>query len=198
MDPLATNPLGILTFIVAPAILTNASSVMALGTANRFARAIDRARHLASQVEGKEKHGDPEVALRIRQLRIAERRALCLVRALTSFYLSVGSFAAASLVSLLTAVLFVAHQELLRQVALIVALCAGSAGVGGLVCGSALLVWETRMALRILSEETKFRLEHFSQRPPSASLGTEGERQNSGEKKPGGDERFIARGNQGG
>ena len=51
MDPLATNPFGILTFIVAPAILTNASSVMALGTSNRFARAIDRARALSSQVE---------------------------------------------------------------------------------------------------------------------------------------------------
>ena len=38
MDGLGANPLGILTFIVAPAILTNASSVMALGTANRFAR----------------------------------------------------------------------------------------------------------------------------------------------------------------
>lgn len=48
MEGLGTNPLGILTFIVAPAILTNASSVMALGTANRFARAIDRARELSA------------------------------------------------------------------------------------------------------------------------------------------------------
>ena len=32
MDPLATNPFGILRFIVAPAILTNASSAMALST----------------------------------------------------------------------------------------------------------------------------------------------------------------------
>ena len=101
MDPLGTNPLGILTFIVAPAILTNAPSVMALGTANRFARAIDRARALSFEVEGKEHDPDPAIALRIRQLHSAERRALLLVRALTAFYLSVGSFAAASLVSLL-------------------------------------------------------------------------------------------------
>src|SRR4030081_2477442 len=99
MDPLAPNPFGMLTFIVAPAILTNASSVMALGTSNRFARSNDRARALSSQVQGKENDPDPEVALRLRQLRVAERRVLLLVRALTAFYLSVGSFAADSLTS---------------------------------------------------------------------------------------------------
>ena len=165
MDALGGNPLGILTFIVAPAILTNASSVMALGTANRFARAIDRARELSAQVEGKEHDPDPEIALRLRQLQSAERRALLLVRALTAFYLSVGCFAAASLISLLGAVLFVAHQELLHRPTLIVAFCAGAAGVGGLVTGSGLLVWETRMALRILSDETDFMLKRPSRKP---------------------------------
>jgi hypothetical protein len=165
MDALGGNPLGILTFIVAPAILTNASSVMALGTANRFARAIDRARELSAQVEGKEHDPDPEIALRLRQLKSAERRALLLVRSLTAFYLSVGCFAAASLISLLGAVLFVAHQELLHRPTLIAAFCAGAAGVGGLVTGSGLLVWETRMALRILSDETDFMLKRPSRKP---------------------------------
>jgi len=162
MDPLGLNPFAILTFIAAPAILTNSSSVMALGTANRFARTIDRVRALASQVEGKENAIDPEIALRLRQLRVAEKRALILVRALTAFYLAVGSFAAASLVSLLGAVFFVSGQELLRPVALGVAFCAGLAGVGGLVTGSGMLVWETRLALRILHEETQFRLKSFT------------------------------------
>jgi hypothetical protein len=156
MGPWGENPFAVLTFIVAPAILTNASSIMALGTSNRFARAIDRARWLSSQVEEKGEDPDPETALRVRQLRYAERRALLLVRALTAFYLAVGSFAAASLVSLLGAVFFVAQQEHLRQVTLAVALCAGAAGVGGLVAGSGLLVWETRMALPILAEATQF------------------------------------------
>lgn len=165
MDALGTNPLGILTFIVAPAILTNASSVMSLGTANRFARAIDRARELSAQVEGKEHDPDPEIALRLRQLTSAERRALLLVRALTSFYLSVGCFAAASLISLLGAVLFIAGHESLHRPTLIAALVAGAAGVGGLVAGSGLLVWETRMALRILSDETDFMLKRSPRKP---------------------------------
>lgn len=158
MDALGTNPLGILTFIVAPAILTNASSVMTLGTSNRFARAIDRARSLAAEVEGKEGGPDPIVALRTRQLRIAERRVLLIVRALTAYYLSVGAFAAASLVSLLAAVFFVAGQELLRHITLAVALAAGVTGVFGLAIGSAILVWESRLALRILQEETEHSL----------------------------------------
>jgi hypothetical protein len=165
MDGFGTNPFGILTFIVAPAILTNASSVMALGTSNRFARAIDRARALSLQVKGKEPDADPEIALRLRQLRVAERRALFLVRALTAFYVSVGSFAAASLVALLGAILAVAHAELLHQVTRVVAISAGVAGVGGLVTGSGLLVWETRMALRILREETAFLLSRSSGNP---------------------------------
>jgi hypothetical protein len=166
MDGVGSNPLGMLTFIVAPAILTNASSVMALGTSNRFARTIDRARALSAHVEGNERDADPEAAFLIRQMRTAERRALCLVRALTAFYLSVGAFAAASLVSLLGAVFFVAQNETLHVVALTIAMCAGVAGVGGLVTGSGLLVWETRMALRILREETTFML---NRSPPNAS-----------------------------
>src|SRR6516165_222620 len=158
MDGVGSNPLGMLTFIVAPAILTNASSVMALGTSNRFARTIDRARALSAEVDRGENDAGPEGAFQIRQLRTAERRALCLVRALTAFYLSVGAFAAASLVSLLGAVFFVAQSPTLHVVALTIAMCAGVAGVAGLMTGSGLLVWETRMALRILREEMTFML----------------------------------------
>jgi hypothetical protein len=161
MDPLAGNPFAILTFIAAPAILTNSSSVMALGTSNRFARTMDRARALSVQLQGREREQSDEVALRIRQLRTVERRALLLVRALTAFYVSVGSFAAASLVSLLGAILFVAELHALRHVSLVVASFAGATGVGGLVVGSTLLVWETRIALRILGAETAFMLRDF-------------------------------------
>ena len=84
-SPLESNPLGILTFIVAPAILTNASSIMALGTSNRFARAIDRARSLLAETKSRKGDADVESALRVRQLITAERRVLLLVRALTAF-----------------------------------------------------------------------------------------------------------------
>ena len=49
MTDLESNPFAILTFIVAPAILTNASSINALATSNRLARSIDRARKISSE-----------------------------------------------------------------------------------------------------------------------------------------------------
>lgn len=160
MDGLGTNPFAVLTFIVAPAVLTNASSLMALQTANRFARTIDRARALAAQINGKK---DPEGAtgsardtLQWRQLLAAENRGLLLVRALTAFYLSVGSFAGASFASLVGAIFVVAQDELLWTIAFIAALCSGAIGIGGLLAGSGLLVWETRKALAILRDETEY------------------------------------------
>jgi len=153
MDPMS-NPLSILTFIVAPAILTNASSVMALGTSNRFARAIDRARVMAAEIETKTLSDEERERLG-RRIGYAERRAQILLRALTSFYVSVGSFGAASLIALVSAGFFIARQDALRDIALGAGLLAGVMGIGGLVTGSALLVWETRMTLAILKMETK-------------------------------------------
>src|SRR5437660_12733729 len=102
MDP-QINPFSVLTFIVAPAILTNASSVMTMGTSTRFARAIDRVRALSSQVENQQTAEGEEADLRMRQLRAAEKRTLMLLHAMSAFYTSVGAFAAASLISLLGA-----------------------------------------------------------------------------------------------
>jgi hypothetical protein len=164
MDPLGANPFAILTFIAAPAILTNASSVMSLGTSNRYARAVDRARSLAALLEKRPDDVDAETRLRLRQLDVAERRVLLLVRALTSFYLAMGSFAAASLASLFGATFVALGLGVAREAALVVAMVSGIGGVGGLVSGSALLVWETRMTLRILAEEGAFVRQQLARR----------------------------------
>jgi hypothetical protein len=95
----------------------------------------------------------------VKQLRYATRRVLLLVRALTCFYVSLGSFAAASLTSLVGAALVLAHLDVPRVVVMLVAFACGVAGVGGLVSGSALLVWESRLALAILREETGLAVE---------------------------------------
>jgi hypothetical protein len=158
MDPINVNPFSLLTFIAAPAILTNASSVNALSTSNRLARSMDRARVISRQIEEHENDADGGNAVRLKLLQLAERRTLLIVRALTCFYIAIGSFAAASLISLLGAVFVAAQQDLLRQVTLAISLCAGIVGVGGLTCGSGLLVFETRMALRGMAEETRFLL----------------------------------------
>src|SRR5690606_27097278 len=90
--PLVTgaNPFAVLSFIVAPAILTNASSLLAMSTSNRLARAVDRERELTKQLEGSGDPGAAETDRRLRQLSSAEQRALMLIQALRSFYEALG------------------------------------------------------------------------------------------------------------
>lgn len=149
---LGANPFAILSFIVAPAILTNASSVLALSTSNRLARTIDRARELARQLD----EGDPtdrrETDRRLRELAAAEHRALLLIRGLRSFYAALGGFAAAALLSIVGAVLVSMEVGAPVLVFEIVAVVVGGVAVGALVHGSVMLVRETRLVVRIVSE----------------------------------------------
>jgi hypothetical protein len=50
IDPLTQNPFAALTAVMAPAVLTNASTVLCLGTNNRIARVVDRTRFLAGEM----------------------------------------------------------------------------------------------------------------------------------------------------
>ncbi len=150
----AGNPFAVLTLIAAPAVLTNASAVMSLSTSNRFARAVDRARSLAKELQSKKDSQDNLTALRFRQLGYANRRAMLLVRALTAFYVSLGAFAAAAITSLVGAVLVMLGADGVAVVTELIALVAGAVGVGGLVTGSGVLVYETRLTLAIIREET--------------------------------------------
>jgi Protein of unknown function (DUF2721) len=150
MAALDVNPFSVLTFIAAPAILTNASSVMALGTSNRFARVMDRSRILAKAIH--DEAGAPrEVYLRM--LGRNERRGDFLVRALRAFYLSLGCFAGASLVSLLGASIAALDVPYVMRISFGLALAAGIGGVSGLIAGCIHLVRETTLAQLSLHEE---------------------------------------------
>ncbi len=152
--PIADNPFAVLTLIAAPAVFTNASFVLALGTGNRLARTVDRTRQLA-----KELHADPpnaeEAKLWSRQIERLQVRAKLLVRAMSFFYTAVGAFAAASLVSVLGASLAASEFRMSFATIAAISLVAGAVGFIGLVVGCTLLVRETRLALLSLSEEAK-------------------------------------------
>ncbi len=153
MDP---NPFAALSLIVAPAILTNASSVLAMSTGNRLARAVDRARDLARQLENAEKPGDTDSAAefdrRLRELSATELRTTMLLRVLQSFYIALGGFASATLASLLGAVVAQYGPGLPTRVLEALAVTAGIVGVTALVRGSALLIRETNIAVRTVAE----------------------------------------------
>lgn len=150
------NPLAVLTFISAPAVLTNASCVLLFGTGNRYGRAVDRVHELADIIEGKKEIVDVELKLRIRQLDAGETRAMLIVRALTCFYTSVASFVASTLISLIGAVLVSASGRFPVSFIFVLAFAAGVVGVIAMVGGATLLARETTFSFRVLREEKNY------------------------------------------
>jgi uncharacterized protein DUF2721 len=157
----AQNPFAALSLIVAPAILTNAASVLAMSTSNRLARAVDRARDLARQLEAERDDDAPrhsghdferEHARRLDEMTATEHRAVMLLHVLQSFYIALGGFASATLASLLGAVMAQLGRGIVVITLEVAAVIAGIVGVGSLVRGSILLIRETSIAVRVISE----------------------------------------------
>ncbi len=156
MDP---NPFAALSLIVAPAILTNASSVLSMSTSNRLARAVDRARELSRQLEAAEGSGGPagsedarEFERRLNELTATEERAIMLLHVLQSFYVALGGFATATFASLLGAVVVPLGTGVGVTALELLAVTAGFVGVGAMVRGSAILIRETSIAVRVVTE----------------------------------------------
>jgi hypothetical protein len=155
MQDTGANPFAVLSLIVAPAILTNASTVLAMSTSNRLARAVDRARELARQLDDPNLAAGSEGSRRLHELAVNETRAVLLIRVLRSFYMALAGFAVATLVSLIGAVAASAEQGTAVRVLELVAVGAGAAAVGALVHGATLLLKETRLAVAILHERSE-------------------------------------------
>ena len=83
MSALNDNPFAVLTAVVAPAILTNACSVLCLGTGNRIARVVDRTRVITAEIASLEV-GTSEYQVRLSQLERLQVRAQLLLKALST------------------------------------------------------------------------------------------------------------------
>jgi Protein of unknown function (DUF2721) len=150
----AGNPFAVLTAVVAPAILTNACSVLALGTSNRLARVVDRTRVVDRELAAVGP-GGMNYESWMAQLAGLQMRTQLLVKALRVIYGSLGLFATAALVSVLGSIVTYYGQRILFQLTAGLALLAGAVAVVGLASGCALMVHETRLAVQNLAEEAK-------------------------------------------
>ncbi|WP_010586006.1 DUF2721 domain-containing protein [Schlesneria paludicola] len=147
-----SNPFAVLSLIVAPAILTNASSLLIMSTSNRLARSVDRAREISKQLEETKDFSGTEPQRRLRELAAAEQRALLLLRSLRSFYVALGAFASAAFISLLGAVLAPVDGVRLVIVLEVAGVATGLVAVSAIIYGSILLMHETRIAVRVVSQ----------------------------------------------
>jgi len=126
--------------------------MLCLGTNNQLGRIVDRTRIVSSQLRSLAQT-DESCPFYQHQLQVLEVRWTLVLRALKLFYTSLGSFAAAALISLLGAVLTTSAFHAAFIVVALLGLSSGTVGVAGLVIGCATMVKETRLAVENLAKE---------------------------------------------
>lgn len=162
------SPFAVLTLIAAPAILTNATSTLALSTINRMFRTRDRMHELLAKSEAGDMP-EAEAAYLLEQVNRVERQAVLLLRALHSIYVALGAFAAATLVTLLGEGLAPFWGALWFRAMAGIGIALGLVGVGGLVFGSVKLFRATRMSLDNIRAEAALIRQRHSPRDAGAS-----------------------------
>jgi hypothetical protein len=150
MDTSSVGHFAALSFIVAPAMLTNASALMGLSSSNRLAIATQRTRELALQLEAAETLSSDEAKRHFDEMNASAERSQLLIRALRAFYFAMGAFALATLLSLLGLAMETFDPLGLVRPLEILALAAGAFAFGGLVTGAVQLLRETHLAVRQL------------------------------------------------
>jgi hypothetical protein len=149
---LGQNPFALLSLIAAPAVLTNAASVLALSTSNRFLRASERMRALSVRTEDRTLSHEIR-ALLLRQANRTEKQAVLLLKGLRAAYVALGSFASASLISILGAAMAGSALHFGFHLLSALALGVGFIGAGGLVTACLKLLQATRLSMLNMSEE---------------------------------------------
>src|SRR5271169_4680338 len=148
------DPFSILTIVVAPAVLTNASSVLALGTNNRLARVADRTHAVIERLSTLQP-GATNYELAKAQLPALQTRAQLLLRALRYFYLGLGLFASSALISIAGSIVVYYGGRMTFQIAAGIGVLCGALAVISLVCGCVLMIRETQLAVRGLAVDAK-------------------------------------------
>jgi hypothetical protein len=148
------SPFLVFTVITAPAVMTNAAAVMSLTTANRLARAVDRARVLVAELK-KPPDDDPEERqFHLREVETARNRAELLIQSLRCFQISFAAFALAAMLALIGASASLVVPQTWAHMALLLVLPCMVVAVSSILIGARLIVIESAMAYQILREES--------------------------------------------
>src|SRR5262249_53293598 len=136
------------------------------GTANRIARVVDRTRVLTAALPKLETNSSDYHAYS-HQLRHLQTRGQLLVRALRFFYASLGAFATSALMAIGGSILAAYDLHTALSIAAACGFAAGAGGILGLVAGCVLMVRETRVAIRTMTEEIEHaRSREGARQPP--------------------------------
>lgn len=161
--PLSGNLFTTLSYISGPALLTNATSVLLLGTTNRLARVVDRSRQVVALLN---RGGDSvEMTFARREFIVLQRRLRLVNRAITGLYLAIGAFAISTALSIVGAAAAEAEAASVLAVPLAAAFIIGTVGFGGFVAGSVLMLLESRLAIQALTHESAATMARLRETP---------------------------------
>jgi hypothetical protein len=152
IDPSTTgSPFTVLTFIAAPALLTNATSVLAMSTTTRMLRTRDSMGQLLRRSEGHNLTAEAAQQM-VNQVNRTEKQAGLLLRALVAIYSALGCFAGATLVTLIGAAL---AEFGFKPWLAYVGVALGGLGVAFVVVGSVRLFRATQLSILNIHEEAQ-------------------------------------------
>lgn len=160
---ISESPFAVLTFIAAPALLTNASSLLAMSTINRMLRTRDRMQDLYNRSQSGNVSADESTHL-VDQVDRVERQAILLLGALRSIYVALGAFVSATLVTLLGAGLAPLLGAFWLNLLAGLGVLMGMVGVGGIVFGCWNLFHATQISMITIREEAQLVRERQSKR----------------------------------
>ncbi|MGE0130667.1 MAG: DUF2721 domain-containing protein [Blastocatellales bacterium] len=148
------HSLNVLSAMITPAVLISACAALIFSTSTRLSRVVDRVRDLAQTIERLSKDEaidfpDDRRAEVDRQIAIHAIRSRLIQRSLTSFYVSLSLFVAAT-----AAIGFVAVFNRAAWLPNVL----GIIGTVFLFYGCVMLIAETRLALRSVKSEMEFTL----------------------------------------
>ncbi|MES2962892.1 MAG: DUF2721 domain-containing protein [Bdellovibrionota bacterium] len=149
---LTQNPFAVITIIAAPAILTNASSILSLSTSTRLIRCLDRINHLTEKLD---KGGlSPELMkMYMKHIDLSHRQSRQFLRALRSIYTSLASFALASFIALVGAALATTIPNGVVEAMAVVSFFAGGVGAVGFVWASIELIKASKITITIMNTD---------------------------------------------
>jgi hypothetical protein len=144
------SPFEAFSLIAAPALLTNATCVLAMGTVNRMLRTRDRMHELFLQAEKDPENRKEQTLLQPNRL---ERQAVLVLQALAAIYVALGAFAGGTLMTLIGGSLSGLIEEGILRLLVLAGVVLVFIGVAGLVFGSVRLFQATQLSITNLRAE---------------------------------------------
>ncbi|MCM2281281.1 MAG: DUF2721 domain-containing protein [Bdellovibrionaceae bacterium] len=149
---LAQNPFAVITIIAAPAILTNASSILTLSTTTRLMRCLDRISALNRALDETTLTGEQREAYKL-QAELSHKQSRQFLGALRWIYVALAAFAIASFLALIGASTLTVLPRAVIDFFGTASLVAGGVGALGFVWSSINLIIASRITLVIMESE---------------------------------------------